>query len=148
MGVGYVSVMIIFASVCLTVFAVLSYRAAVSNDSFNRRSGDYLAQYYAADSKAKEILAKLDGMAYSARRSGFFEDSFEAASEELEGISLSRVRGGLSVEYSVTINEKQKLLVNVVFLESGGYDISLWQSKTFSSDESDSHINVWDGNTL
>ena len=77
LGVGYLSVMIIFAAVCLTVFAVLSYRAASSNDAINERSGDFLRRYYEADSKAKEILAQLDGYAHSARESGFFEVTFD-----------------------------------------------------------------------
>ena len=52
LGVGYVSVMIIFAVICLTIFAVLSFSAASSSDGFNERSGDYLKQYYAEIGRA------------------------------------------------------------------------------------------------
>ena len=37
LGVGYVSVMIIFAVICLTIFAVMSFSAASSSDGFNER---------------------------------------------------------------------------------------------------------------
>ncbi len=148
MGAGYVSVMIIFTSICLTIFAVLSFRAAESNSAFDARSGDYLSQYYKADSEAKEILAQLDGIAADARSSGFFENAFEMSAEELDGVEISRVQSGYSVSYSVEINEKQTLAVNVTFLTNGGYEITRWQNSSVSSDNDDEHINVWDGSTL
>lgn len=146
LGVGYVSVMIIFAAVCLTLFAVLSFRAAKSNDAFNERSGDFLKQYYEADSKAKEILAQLDECANSAVNSGFFADSFEFSAGEIEGVRVTPAMGGIRAEYSVQINETRELAVRVTFKESGGYDIGLWQSKATAENGDDSHINVWDGN--
>ena len=146
LGVGYVSVMMIFAVVCLTLFAVLSFRAAKSNDAFNERSGDFLKQYYEADSKAKEILAQLDECANSAVNSGFFADSFEFYAGESDGVKVTPAMGGIRAEYSVPINDTRELFVRVTFKESGGYDIGLWQSKSSAADGDDSHINVWDGN--
>ena len=63
MGVGYVSVMLIFAVICLTIFAVLSFKAALSNKTLNERSGDFLKQYYLADTAAKETLAEINDRA-------------------------------------------------------------------------------------
>lgn len=145
LGVGYVSVMIIFAIICLTIFAVLSFRAASSNDAFNERSGEYLKQYYAADSLAKEKLARLNDIAYKAAKSDFFEDSFEMSAGEIEGVSLSKSPRGCEAKYSVVINDRQELVVIVDFSAAGGYNIIRWQSRVISSEESDSHPNVWDG---
>ncbi len=146
MGVGYVSVMLIFAVICLTVFAVMSFRAASANDGFNVRSGDYLREYYAADSAAKQRLAELDGIAKSAAGSGFFEDEFETAAGALEGVTLNRIANGFSAGWSVKINDRQELSAAVDFTSDGGCEITRWQSRTISSDESsDSHLGVWDG---
>lgn len=146
LGVGYVSVMIIFAVICLTIFAVLSFSAASSSDGFNERSGDYLKQYYAADSAAKSKLAQLDGIAKIAAETGFFEDEFESAvSERIEGVALSRIAGGFSAVWTEKINDRQELSVEVNLTSSGDYEITRWQTGTISEDSSDSHLGVWDG---
>lgn len=146
MGVGYVSVMLIFAVICLTVFAVMSFRAASANDGFNVRSGDYLKEYYAADSAAKSRLAELDGIAKSAAESGFFEEEFEAAAETIEGVTLNRIANGYSANWAVKINDRQELAISVEFTSDGGCEITRWQSRTVSTeDSSDSHLGVWDG---
>lgn len=146
MGVGYVSVMLIFAVICLTVFAVMSFRAASVNDGFNIRSGDHLRAYYAADSAAKQRLAELDGIAKIAAESGFFEDEFETAAGAIEGVTLNRIANGFSAGWSVKINDRQELSAAADFTSDGGCEITRWQSTTISSDESsDSHLGVWDG---
>ena len=63
----------------------------------------------------------------------------------MDGITARAVNGGYSAGYSVKINDRQELYVAVTFKESGGYEITRWQSKTLSEEEDDSHINVWDG---
>ena len=128
MGVGYVSVMLVFAVICLTIFAVLSFKAAISTDSFNDRSGEFMRQYYAADSSAKRILSQLNDCAFRAKESGFFEEAFMSGAQSIEGISVRPMQSGLSVSYSVAINEQQKLLVNVVFDFNGEYRIEQWKS--------------------
>ncbi len=143
MGVGYVSVMVIFVTVCLTLFAALSLSAAGSNDAFNERSGEYLRQYYAADAKAQEMLARLDGAAQNAEE-GLLGDVLEAFAEE-NGGEVSPVRGGCRVKYSVKINDRQELMCEVVFTENGGFEKTRWQS-VLVNDDDNSHLNVWDGN--
>ncbi len=142
LGIGYVSIMVIFVTVCLTLFAVLSLHAAGSNDAFNERSGEYLKQYYAADSKALDILAQLDSSAQTARGE-FFEDAFAASAEEL-GVLVTPVKGGCRAKYSVRINDRQELVCEVIFPENGGFEKTRWQSvAAYSDDESDPK--VWDG---
>lgn len=143
MGVGYVSVMVIFVTVCLMLFAVLSLRAASSNDAFNVRSGQYLKQYYAADSEAKRILAELDEIAKFAAEGDYFAEDFEMSAGE--GIEVSEADGGCSARYSVKIDSRRELLCEVVFFEKGRFDIVRWQSAAIYGDEDDSHLNVWDG---
>lgn len=145
LGVGYVSVMVIFVTVCLTLFAVLSLHAAGSNDAFNERSGEYLKQYYAADSKALDILAQLDEFAQESR-GGFFADAFEASAGEI-GVFVTPVKGGCRATYSVKINDRQELICEAIFREDGGFEKTRWQSVTAYSDD-EPGLNVWDGTDL
>lgn len=144
LGVGYTSIMIIFALVCLVIFAVLSLKAAYSDELLNKRSGEYLQEYYAADNTAKQRLSELDALAFKAGSSEFFEETFAELTEG-KGYTVRTVRGGCTVDYSVPINERQELKVSVTFKSSGQYEINRWQSATVSS-ENDDHLNVWDGN--
>lgn len=144
LGVGYVSIMVIFVTVCLTLFAVLSLSAAGSNDSFNKRSGEYLREYYAADAKALDILAQLDCSAKTAAQGDFFLDELEFSAQEL-GVSITPLKGGCRAKYSVKINERQQLMCEIDFTEDGGFEKKRWQSVAAYSDD-DSHLNVWDGN--
>lgn len=145
-GVGYVSVMLIFAVICLTIFAVLSLKAALSDESINERSGEFLKQYYAADTMAKEKLSELNDFAFELKNSDFFEDEFEEKTKSIDGVVARRSPDGISVSFSVEINERQELAVNVVFDDNGKYTVNKWQSRTVAIDDSNSHINVWDGN--
>ncbi len=143
LGIGYTSIMIIFALVCLVIFAVLSLKAAASDEALNKRSGEYLREYYNADSLAKQDLAELDELAFTAINSEFFAETFRELAED-KGFTVRMAREGCAVDYSVPINERQELAVSVVFKASGGYEIDRWMSRTISS-ESDDHLNVWDG---
>ncbi len=144
LGVGYTSIMIIFALVCLVIFAVLSLKAATSDTALNERSGQYLKEYYIADNAAKQKLSELDELSYKARESEFFAEAFQELADG-KTAEIRTVRDGCSVEYSVPVNERQELSVSITFKASGGYEINRWQCRTLSS-ENDDHLHVWDGN--
>lgn len=145
LGVGYVSVMLIFAIICLTIFAVLSFKAAMSTDSFNERSGDFLRQYYAADTQAKETLSKLNDRMQAARGSMFFAEEFQAAASELDGVTVKQKADGFSASYEIPINDRQVLAVAIHFDNDGKYSIEQWQNRDVSGETEESHLNVWDG---
>ncbi len=144
LGVGYTSIMIIFALVCLVIFAVLSLKAASSDEALNERSGEYLKEYYIADNIAKQKLCELDELSYKARETEFFTEAFQELAED-KSVEIRIVRDGCSADYSVPINERQELSVSVTFKASGEYEIDRWQCRTLFS-EKDDHLHVWDGN--
>ena len=151
-GVGYVSMMIIFVIICLTIFAVMSLLAAQSNDRLNRRAGDFAEEYYAADSAAKATLAQLDGLAAAAMESGFFEEEFLDAAAEIDGAVAERVREGVSVSFTEQINDRQELSVKITFYGSSDsaerYIITQWRSRLIDTEESSGSLNVWDGGDI
>lgn len=153
-GVGYISIMLIFTVICLTIFAVLSFQAAYSNNSLSSRGDEYTQQYYTADMAAKKILSELDSEAAELIEGFSFSEEFSAAAREISGgtaaQSISDGREGIRVDYSVEINERQNLSVSVLFYSSYGgdrYKILSWKCAS-ESDAADNHQNVWDGGDL
>ena len=144
-GVGYVSVMLIFAVICLTIFAVFSFKAAVSSDRMDDRSGEFLKQYYAADSSAKETLSMLNDLALEAADAFDFEEELAMSAGKIEGVSARSTAGGVLMSYAVAINERQELAVGVVFSHDGKYQIKTWRTQNTGSESSGNGLNVWDG---
>lgn len=144
-GVGYVSVMLIFAVICLAVFAVFSFKAAVSSERLNDRSGEFLKQYYVADSSAKETLSALNDIALEAAEGFGFEEELEASARTIRGVSAKRTAGGVRASYTVAINERQELAVEILFSADGKYRINTWCARSAGSGGSGGGMNVWDG---
>lgn len=119
---GGTSLMLIFAVLCLTVFAVLSLSTAKAGDQLSESMQTAVQDYYDADNKAEEILASL-------RRGEF--------NEEVEDL------GDDTYSYRCPINERLSLYVSVQ-VSGDEYEILQWQaavddSMIFETQE------VWDG---
>lgn len=149
-GIGYVSVIIIFAMVCLAVFAVMSIRAAQSGEAVNMRAGEYTQQYYRAETEVNGILARLDECALSAGGSEFFYDSFAELAAEVGGAEISAEGADVRAVISAEINDRQSLKMTVVFFSSpkshGGarYEQKSLVTEAKNTEES-GNLNVWDG---
>ena len=57
--VGGVSLLVVFAVLCLTVFALLSLSTVRADDRLSQASARAVSGYYAADCQAQEVLARL-----------------------------------------------------------------------------------------
>lgn len=149
-GVGYVSIMLIFTVICLTIFAVLSFQAVYSSDKMSVRGDEFTQQYYTADMEAKKTLSELDGLAAEALKGFSFEDGFMEALSGIDGVSAARVPGGVQVDYTQKINERQTLAVSIVFYSAPAeerFSITKWNS-TEAEISGESHPSVWDGGDL
>ncbi len=147
MSIGYITVMMIFAVICLTILAVLSFQTADSGSALTERNAEYTRQYYEADSKAKQTLMLLDKAAAEAQDSGFFEDVFPSAITKISDITLSPTMGGAYVHYNTEINNRLSLSATIKFYSSpqngNRYEITEWN--TVAADSADTGLNVWDG---
>lgn len=61
-GVGGSSILVIFVLLCLTTFATLSMVSAGADLRLTDRTVETVQEYYAADARAEEILARVDGV--------------------------------------------------------------------------------------
>ena len=119
---GASSLLVIFAVLCLTVFALLSISTVRADGRLGDKVQSAVTGYYQADCRAEGILARL--------RSG----------EIPEGVS---VENGIYT-YACPISDTQVLAVQVTITESS-YRILRWQTMSTVRWEADDRIPVWDG---
>ena len=121
-AIGGSSLLIIFAVLCLTVFALLGLSTVQANRKLSDTSLQAVTDYYAADRQAEEILAQL--------RTG----------EMPEGVT----QNGDILSYTCPISSTQALIVEV---RSGDWEILRWQAMPTGQWEADESLDLWDGNS-
>ena len=124
-AVGGSSLLVIFAVLCLTVFALLGLSTVQADTRLSDASAEAVQAYYAADGAAEAILARL--------RNGEMPDGVEA--------------DGSWYSYTCPINETQALFVTVE-VTGGAYTILQWQAQPTIRWESDDTLVVWDGEPI
>ena len=129
--VGGASLLVVFAVLCLTVFALLSLSTVRANGRLSETSARAVADYYAADCAAQEILARL--------RNG--ETPLEATSHPEDSW-----HDPLAVRYTyeVPISDSQELQVEVL-LDGEDYEILRWQAQYTGEWETVENLDLWDG---
>jgi hypothetical protein len=121
-AVGVASLLVIFACLCLAVFALLTLSTVRASESLSTGRVAATLGYYNADCQAEEILARL--------RCGEVPDGVEEC-------------GGVYT-YSCPISSTQELTVQVE-LHGAQYKILRWQAVSTTEWQADETINVWDG---
>lgn len=118
--VGASSLLVIFAVLCLTVFALLSVSTVQANQRLSEKSAAAVEGYYAADCAAEEILARL------------------RAGERPEGV---REENGIYA-FACAISDTQALAVEVA-VEGRDYTILRWQAVSDANWQADDKLHVW-----
>ena len=120
--IGGSSLLVIFAVLCLTVFALLGLSTVQAYGRLADASVKAVSAYYAADCQAARILAQL--------RSGE-----KAAEVEKTGDVYS---------YSCPISESQKLEVELLYRKET-WTVLRWQAISTVEISGDDTLEVWDG---
>ena len=123
--VGGSSLLVIFAVLCLTVFAMLSLSTVQADKRLSDASAAAVSEYYEADCQAEEILAQL--------RTG----------QVPEGV---RVKAD-TYSYTCSISETQELQVEVRIRENG-WEVLRWQAVSTARWSEDETLSLWDGEPL
>ena len=140
-GTGYLSLMMIFVVISVSILAALSFSAASNEKKYSEKSAEYTAAYYQADYNGKlrlsEMLTVTEG--YMS-----FDDFMLASDLEAMGAELSGARPDrLTVSWTEEINERQSIAVEVEIFRDG-HRIKRWQTVS-TAEESDGRLNVWTG---
>lgn len=121
-AVGGASLLVVFAVLCLTVFALLSLTAVQADARQSQASAQAVADYYAADCTAQTILARL--------RLGEMPDGV-------------REENGLYA-YECSISDTQALAVEVK-RERNQFTVLRWEVISVGSRVIDENLHAWDG---
>ena len=121
-AVGGSSLLVIFAVLCLTIFALLSLSTVQADNRMAEASFEAVQNYYEADVNAEIILARL--------RQG---DLPENVTKE-----------GNLYRYTCQVSELQALEVEVQ-ITGASYRVLRWQMVSTTDWEADDNMNVWDG---
>lgn len=121
-AVGGVSLLVVFAVLCLTVFALLSLTTVQADRRLADASVQAISDYYAADRRAQEILARL--------RVGDLPEGVE--------------KDGDIYAYECRISDTQELAVQVLIRKTD-YTILRWQAVSSQKWETDDLLMLWDG---
>lgn len=121
-AVGGSSLLVIFAVLCLTIFALLSLSTVQADGRLTAISAKAAKEYYEADTEAEEILSEL--------RNGKVPEGVE--------------KDGDIYRYSCYVSDTQVLKV-VVRISGNGYEVLQWQTESSTDWEADDSLNVWDG---
>lgn len=108
--VGGVSLLVIFAILCLTTFAVLSLATAEADARQSRVSGEAVSSFYTADLEAEEIFSRI------------------RAGEIPEGVALN----GNIYSYTCKISETQTLFVEIEE-KDGTFTVLRWQAASLNT---------------
>jgi len=120
--VGGSSLLVIFAVLCLTVFSLLGLSTVQADGRLSDISAQSVADYYAADCRAEEILAQL--------RSGDIPD----------GVTLQH---GIYY-YICRISDTSGLQVEVK-VNGADYEVLRWQAVSTAEWTAHDDLSVWDG---
>lgn len=131
-AVGGSSLLVIFAVLCLTIFALLGLATVQANARLSDASAKAVEDYYAADCRAGEILARL--------RNG------DGAPSDVEvRATLDDAPDGQAVfAYTVPISDTQELRVEVA-LAGSDYRVLRWQAVPVGEWNPDDTLPIWDG---
>ena len=122
-AVGGSSLLVIFAVLCLTVFALLGLSCVQAGGRLSDASAQAVSAYYDADCRAEEILAAL--------RQGVV---MEGVRREADGIYA----------YTCPISDTQALEVRVR-LDGEDWSVLRWQAVSTAQWEADESLDLWDG---
>lgn len=122
-SVGGSSLLVIFAVLCLTTFALLGLASVQADIRLSDASLEAVKNYYNADWAAEELFARL--------REGEIPE---------EAVPL----GNGAYSFACPISETQTLQAELQY-EGGQWTVLRWQAVYSADWEADQSLNLWDG---
>lgn len=123
--VGGSALLVIFAVLCLTTFAMMSLATVQADRRLTGAAADAVGAYYSADTRAEKIFAQIRG------------------GEIPAGVAVL----GQTYTYSIKISGTQKLQVKIR-MEGKAYAILEWKAVSTAKWRPDDTLRVWDGETV
>ena len=117
LNVGLSSLLVVFFSLCLVVFAALSLASANSSRSLSLKLAQRKTDYYAACTKAEAVLEQVDTL-------------LAQQGQEADFSPLGVIRREDCLTFEIPVDETQVLTVTLrlVTAGNGNYEIEAWET--------------------
>ena len=143
---GTSTLLLIFVSLCLLTFAVLSFLSARADQNLSRKTAERTSAYYEACNQAEDQLGETDQMLEKLWQETANEKAyFQAVRETFEDMDFDEESRMLS--FSVPLTDTQVLTVTLKLRtpESGStfYTISGWKTVNTAGWTADTRQNVY-----
>ena len=134
-GIGSASIVLVFAVLCLTIFAIISYSSALTNKAMVDVEARLVTRYYEADKLANLIFAEL-----------LEADSVPDTLHDVEIISGWDWDLGIEfLSFSLEISDKREMYV-MLAVHDETMDILTWRMRDIGGVwEADESLNLFDG---
>jgi len=130
-NIGSASIIMVFAVLCLTVFAVLTFITANNEYKLAEKSADSIRTYYEADTKAVITEGKI-------------RESIANGDEDIAGVIVTTESDGRHYEYAETVDDNQIIEVELLYAD-GELKTLKWELKSIATWSPDNGIKLWDG---
>lgn len=141
-GVGGILIITVFISLCLMIFAVLSFATAYSDLKLAKRAQAMTEDYYGIHGKAEEKLSEISDVLFEANTN----ETSEKIKDRLAGIDgVSLMDEEIQYEVQGDNNQKISVTLNILHNSTGYYyEIESWKlSNIYIPDYGDEIIDVW-----
>lgn len=158
LNVGISSIIVIFAVLCLVIFAALSLTSAGADYRLTERLKEHTAEYYGACNAAEDLLGEIDRRLADAHATSggvnpdnaYFSRAVSSLTE-LSGLEISETEDAVAVHFNVAISAEQSLEVALTVLcpqEPGDryYRVDSWKAVGTVEWEPDDTLDLFDGN--
>lgn len=136
MGVGSVSLVLIFCALCLTVFALLTLSSANNEKKLATKLADSTSGYYAADLEATEVLSEIK----------LLLESGESLPDTINCVNIKTEQAGTDrhISYRCAIDENRVISVALEY-DAGSLTVTSWKETEIKDWNPDDSIDVWQG---
>ncbi len=144
-NIGSSSLVLIFAVLCLTLFATLTLLCAKNEMNLTNKYSESVTQYYSADSKAEENLQIIQDILSSADKANTDKTSYIINQCKKYNFTYVQKNNKIYITFNENINAQQVLHVTVKVNSDNDKEFQIIQWKKINIDEIDidESINVY-----
>ena len=124
-GTGYLSLMMIFVVLCLTILAALSFSAAESEKKYSEKSAAYTKAYYDADVRAKQTFAQVAETV--SNYTDYSDFMLLGELDAIEGVSYESYPDRIDISWSTDINDRQSIY-SAISISDNGTAVTDWRT--------------------
>ena len=137
-ALGGASLLVIFAVLALTIFALLSLSTVRADGRLSEAANAAVQDYYEADCKAQAVLAWL--------RTGEGQENLDLPEDFTMSITISDYADHSETihSYAIPISDTQELQVEVRVAGVNDYEVLRWQAVPVGDWEIDEGMDLWD----